>query len=136
MSSVVTFGEVMLRLATQRRERFTQARDFEVTYGGGECNVAVSLAHFGIPATFVSCVPANAIGQSCINYVRQFGVDVSKIIRTGDRLGIYYLESGASMRSSKVISIGKKFFQRRIGFTLQELLPQFQKVPQQLVKRQ
>ena len=103
MSSVVTFGEVMLRLATQRRERFTQARDFEVTYGGGECNVAVSLAHFGIPATFVSCVPANAIGQSCINYVRQFGVDVSKIIRTGDRLGIYYLESGASMRSSKVI---------------------------------
>ena len=103
MSGVVTFGEVMLRLATQRRERFTQTRDFEVTYGGGECNVAVSLANFGVPATFVSSVPANDIGQACINYVRQFGVDVSKIIRTGDRLGIYYLESGASMRASKVI---------------------------------
>ena len=66
MSSVVTFGEVMLRLATQRRERFTQTRDFEVTYGGGECNVAVSLAHFGVPATFVSSVPANDIGLQCV----------------------------------------------------------------------
>lgn len=103
MAKVVTFGEIMLRLATQRRERFTQAREFEVTYGGGECNVAVSLAHFGIDATFVTAIPDNDIGQACINYVRQFGVDTSEILRQGDRLGIYFLESGAAMRASKVV---------------------------------
>ncbi len=93
----------MLRLATMRRERFTQAREFEVSYGGGECNVAVSLAHFGVDSTFVTAVPDNAIGQACINYIRQFGVDTSKILRQGGRLGTYYLESGAAMRASKVI---------------------------------
>ncbi len=103
MAKVVTFGEIMLRLATQRRERFTQAREFEVTYGGGECNVAVSLAHFGVDATFVTAIPDNDIGQACINYVRQFGVDTSEIVRQGDRLGIYFLESGAAMRASKVV---------------------------------
>ncbi|MBI21651.1 MAG: 2-dehydro-3-deoxygluconokinase [Chloroflexi bacterium] len=103
MSSVVTFGEIMLRLSTDRRERFTQARNFEVTYGGGECNVAVSLSHFGIDTTFVSAIPDNDIGQACINYIRQFGVKTNEIIRTGQRLGIYFLESGASMRASKVI---------------------------------
>jgi len=96
---VVTFGEVMLRLATNRRERFTQARDFEVTYGGGECNVAVSLAHFGVDVSFVTAVPENDIGQACVNYIRQFGVDTSDILRQGNRLGIYYLESVASMRA-------------------------------------
>lgn len=103
MFKVVTFGEVMLRLATMRRERFVQAREFEVTYGGGECNVAVSLAHFGIDATFVTAVPDNDIGQACVNYIRQFGVDTSNILRQGQRLGTYYLESGAAMRASKVV---------------------------------
>ena len=103
MTKVVTFGEVMLRLATMRRERFTQAREFEVTYGGGECNVAVSLAQFGIDATFVTAIPDNDIGQACINYIRQFGVDTSEVLRQGQRLGTYYLESGAAMRASKVV---------------------------------
>ena len=103
MPSVVTFGEIMLRLATQRRERFTQAREFEVTYGGGECNVAVSLANFGIDSIYVTAVPDNDIGQSCVNYVRQWGVDISEILMQGSRLGIYYLENGAAMRASKVI---------------------------------
>jgi 2-dehydro-3-deoxygluconokinase len=101
--SVVTYGEVMLRLATNRRERFTQAREFEATYGGGECNVAVSLAHFGVDVSFVTAVPDNDIGQACVNYIRQFGVDTSGILRRGKRLGIYYLESGAAMRASKVV---------------------------------
>ena len=103
MVKVVTFGEVMLRLATMRRERFTQAREFEVTYGGGECNVAVSLAQFGVDATFVTAIPDNDIGQACINYIRQFGVDTTEILRQGQRLGTYYLESGAAMRASKVV---------------------------------
>ena len=103
MPSVVTFGEIMLRLATNRRERFTQAREFEVTYGGGECNVAVSLANFGIESIYVSAVPDNDIGQACINYVRQWGVDTSEVLRQGKRLGTYYLENGAAMRASKVI---------------------------------
>lgn len=103
MPSVVTFGEIMLRLATMRRERFTQAREFEVTYGGGECNVAVSLANFGFESIYVTAVPDNDIGQACINYVRQWGVDTSEILRQGQRLGTYYLENGAAMRASKVI---------------------------------
>ncbi len=103
MPSVVTFGEIMLRLATPRRERFTQAREFEVTYGGGECNVAVSLANFGIDSIFVTALPDNDIGQACLNYIRQWGVDTSHILRQGSRLGIYYLENGAAMRASKVI---------------------------------
>lgn len=100
---VITFGEVMMRLVPPRRERFTQAREFEATYGGGECNVAVSLAHFGVDSYFVSAVPANEIGQACVNYIRQWGVDTSHVLRRGSRLGIYFLENGASMRASKVI---------------------------------
>ena len=103
MPSVVTFGEIMLRLATMRRERFTQAREFEVTYGGGECNVAVSLANYGFESIYVTAVPDNDIGQACINYVRQWGVDTSEVLRQGQRLGTYYLENGAAMRASKVI---------------------------------
>ena len=103
MPAVVTFGEIMLRLATMRRERFTQARELEVTYGGGECNVAVSLANFGFESIYVTAVPDNDIGQACINYVRQWGVDTSEILRQGQRLGTYYLENGAAMRASKVI---------------------------------
>ncbi|MBM3957786.1 MAG: sugar kinase [Gemmatimonadetes bacterium] len=113
---VVTFGEVMLRLATMRRERFTQAREFEVTYGGGECNVAVSLAHFGVDSYFVSAIPANDIGQACINYIRQWGVDTSYVLRQGRRLGIYFLESGAAMRPSKVVY-------DRAGAAIAELKP-------------
>lgn len=100
---VVTFGEVMMRLVPPRHERFTQAREFEATYGGGECNVAVSLAQFGIESYFVSAVPNNEIGQACLNYIRQWGVDTTHVLKQGPRLGIYFLESGASMRSSKVI---------------------------------
>ncbi len=100
---VVTFGEVMLRLATMRRERFTQARELEVTYGGGECNVAVSLSLLGAESYYVSAIPDNDIGQACINYIRQWGVDTSHVLRQGKRLGIYYLESGAAMRASKVV---------------------------------
>ena len=74
--SVVTFGEVMLRLATQQRERFVQARQFDATYGGGECNVAVSLANFGMDSTFVTAVPEHEIGQACVNYIRQVCVCV------------------------------------------------------------
>lgn len=116
MAKVVTFGEIMLRLATNRRERFTQAREFEVTYGGGECNVAVSLAQFGVNATFVTAIPDNDIGQACINYVRQFGVDTSEVLRQGKRLGIYFLESGASMRASKVVY-------DRAGSSISEIKP-------------
>ncbi|NPV45432.1 MAG: sugar kinase [Armatimonadetes bacterium] len=103
MPTVVTFGEIMLRLATKRFERFAQAREFEVTYGGGEANVAVTLANFGLNARYVTALPDNDIGQACINYVRQFGVDTSHIVRQGKRVGIYFLESGAVQRASKVI---------------------------------
>ena len=78
---VVTFGEVMMRLVPPRHERFTQAREFEATYGGGECNVAVSLAQFGIESYFVSAVPNNEIGQACLNYIRQWGVDTTHVLK-------------------------------------------------------
>lgn len=101
--AIVTFGEVMLRLATHRNERLVQARDLETTYGGGECNVAVSLAQFGVDASFVSAVPEHQVGQACVNYIRQFGVDVSHVLRQGPRLGTYFLETGASMRPRCVL---------------------------------
>ncbi|TFG04440.1 MAG: sugar kinase [Promethearchaeota archaeon] len=100
---VLTFGEIMLRLSPPNFSRFTQARSFDVIYGGGEANVAVSLANFGIPVDYVTRLPNNEIGEACIQYLRQFGVNTNKIIRGGDRLGIYFLETGASTRSSKVI---------------------------------
>lgn len=100
---VVTFGEIMLRLATPGFQRFTQAPSFDATYGGGEANVAVSLANFGIDAAFVSRVPAHDIGQSAINSLRALGVDTSLVLRGGSRLGIYFLETGASQRASRVI---------------------------------
>lgn len=93
----------MLRLSTPGYQRFVQAESFDVTYGGGEANVAVSLANFGFEAHFVSKVPDNPIGQSAINHLRRFGVDTDYVIKGGDRLGIYYLETGASMRPSKVV---------------------------------
>ena len=99
----VTFGELMLRLAPEGYLRFVQADKFQVTFGGGEANVAVSLANYGIDAAFVSKLPDNDIGQAAVNSLRRFGVDTGKIVRGGDRIGIYFLEKGASQRPSKVI---------------------------------
>lgn len=100
---VITFGEIMLRLAPHGYERFTQAQDFQATYGGGEANVAVSLANFGIDVAFVSKLPTHDIGQCAVNDLRKYGVDTSLIARGGERVGIYYLEKGASQRASSVI---------------------------------
>jgi 2-dehydro-3-deoxygluconokinase len=103
MKKVVTFGEIMLRLSPPGFLRFTQARSFEVIYGGGEANVAASLAQFGIPVDYVTRLPKNDIGEACLQYLRQYGIGTSKIILGGDRLGIYFLENGAVQRGSKVI---------------------------------
>lgn len=103
MKRVVTFGEIMLRLSTPGYNRFVQSQEFDVNYGGGEANVCVSLANYGLDARFVTKVPENEIGQSAVNAVRRFGVDARFIARGGDRLGIYFLETGASQRASKVI---------------------------------
>lgn len=100
---VVTFGELMLRLAPQNHLRFVQSDALEATFGGAEANVAVSLANFGADACFVTKLPEHEIGQSAVNSLRKFGVDTSKIVRGGDRVGIYYCEKGASQRPSKVI---------------------------------
>lgn len=100
---VVTLGEIMLRLSTPDFKRFVQADSFDITYGGGEANVAAALCNYGLNGTFVSKVPNNAIGQSAINHLRRFGVDTQFVARGGDRLGIYFLETGASMRASQVI---------------------------------
>lgn len=100
---VVTFGEIMLRLAPEGYYRFLQAESYGATFGGGEANVAVSLANYGIDASFVTKLPKHDIGQAAVNSLRKFGVDVSKITRGGDRVGIYFLEKGASQRPSKVI---------------------------------
>ncbi|MEW5785762.1 MAG: sugar kinase [Bacillota bacterium] len=100
---VVTFGEIMLRLSTPGFQRFQQADSFDVTYGGGEANVAVSLAYFNLDAYFVTRVPDNPIGQSAVNHLRRFGVKTDYIARGGKRLGIYFLESGSSQRPSKVV---------------------------------
>ena len=96
-------GEIMLRLSTPGYQRFVQAESFDVTYGGGEANVAVSLANYGLDAHFVTKLPDNPIGQSAVNHLRRYGVHTDHIVRGGDRIGIYYLETGASMRPSKVV---------------------------------
>ncbi len=103
MKKVVTFGELMLRLAPEGYYRFTQAETFGATFGGGEANVAVSLANYGLDAAFVTKLPTHEIGQMAVNSLRRYGVDTSYITRGGDRVGIYYLEKGASQRPSKVI---------------------------------
>ena len=103
MKKVMTFGEIMLRLKSPERERLLQSARFEATFGGGEANVAVSLANYGVDASFFTVLPKNDIGEACIRELRKFNVDVSKIIRTDGRMGIYYLESGANQRASKVI---------------------------------
>jgi 2-dehydro-3-deoxygluconokinase len=103
MKQVVCFGEIMMRLNPKSYLRFLQASEFEASYAGGEANVAVSLAQFGIAAAYVTKVPAHEIGQAAINELRRFGVDTSGIVRGGERLGLYFVEKGASQRASKVI---------------------------------
>ena len=100
---VVTLGEIMLRLSTPDFKRFVQSDTFDVTYGGGEANVAAALCNYGLNGTFVSKVPANPIGQAAINHLRRYGVDTQFVARGGKRLGIYFLETGASMRASQVV---------------------------------
>lgn len=102
MPQVITFGEVMLRLATPGFARYQQATHLELTYGGGEANVAVSLANFGIEAAFMTRLPKNDIAERAIAELRGLGVNTGHIVRGGERMGIYFLESGASQRASKV----------------------------------
>ena len=103
MAKVITFGEIMLRLKSPSYERFFQSPVLEATFGGGEANVAVSLANYGMDASFVTVLPKNDIADACIRELRGFGVDTSKIVRKDGRLGIYYLETGAVQRPSKVV---------------------------------
>ena len=103
MKKIVTFGELMLRLAPENYLRFVQSEKYEATYGGAEANVAVSLANYGMDVAFVTKLPTHEIGQVAVNSLRKFGVDTSKIVRGGERVGIYYCEKGASQRPSKVI---------------------------------
>ena len=103
MSKVVTFGEIMLRLAPQGFLRFSQANSFDAVYGGGESNVAVSLANYGVPVDFVTRLPKNDIGDCAMMELRKRGVGVDKIVYGGDRLGIYFLETGDVSRGSKVV---------------------------------
>ncbi len=103
MAEVVTFGELMLRLAPEGYNRFVQADRLCASFGGGESNVAVSLANYGFDASFVTKLPEHEIGQAAVNSLRRYGVDTSAIVRGGERVGIYYLEKGASQRPSKVI---------------------------------
>jgi len=103
MKKIVTFGEIMLRLSPPGFQRFAQARSFDAVYGGGEANVAVSLSGFGLPAEYVTRLPANDLGEACLSFLRANNVNTSSILRGGDRLGIYYLENGAVQRASKVV---------------------------------
>lgn len=100
---VITFGEIMMRLNPEGYRRFVQADKFEASYAGGEANVAVGLAQLGIPASFVTKVPDHEIGQCAVNEVKRYGADTSLIVRGGKRLGVYFVEKGASQRASKVI---------------------------------
>ncbi|MCB9948637.1 MAG: sugar kinase [Rhodospirillaceae bacterium] len=101
--TIVTFGEIMLRLKTREFERFMQSPMFEATFGGGEGNVAVSLANYGLDARFVTVLPDNEIGRACLGEVRRFGVDTSSIVLKPGRMGIYFLETGSNMRGSNVL---------------------------------
>jgi 2-dehydro-3-deoxygluconokinase len=103
MNHVVTFGEIMLRLSTPGFERFIQAGSFDVNYGGGEANVAVSLANYGIPVDYITRLPDNDIGKAAAMTLRKYGVGTGNIVWGGERMGIYFLETGAVSRASKVI---------------------------------
>lgn len=103
MSKIITLGEIMLRLSPAGCSRLVEVDRFDVIWGGGEANVAVSLANYGHHAVFVTKLPTHEVGQAAVNALRRYGVDTSEIARGGDRVGIYYCETGASMRPSKVI---------------------------------
>lgn len=103
MKKIVTFGEIMLRLQTPGYKRFKQAQELEMTFGGGEANVAVSLAGYGMDAKFVTKIPSNGMGDACVAELKKYDVDTSEIVRGGDRLGIYFVEKGASQRASTVL---------------------------------
>ena len=103
MAKVVTMGEIMLRLSTPNNEKFIQADEFDINYGGGEANVAVSLANYGHDAEFVTAVPDNELGECAVAALRKYNVKTDNIARCGERLGIYYLETGSAMRPSKVV---------------------------------
>ncbi|MCR4657864.1 MAG: sugar kinase [Lachnospiraceae bacterium] len=103
MARIITFGEIMMRLNPEGYRRIVQADRFEASFAGGEANVAVSLAQYGDDASFVSKIPSHEIGQACVNSLRSFGVGTEHIVRGGDRLGVYFVEKGASQRASKVI---------------------------------
>ncbi|MDD3252594.1 MAG: sugar kinase [Lachnospiraceae bacterium] len=103
MAKVVTMGEIMLRLSTPNNEKFIQADEFDVNYGGGEANVAVSLANYGHDVQFVSAVPSNPIGECAVATMRKYNVGTKFISRKGERLGIYFLETGSAMRASNVV---------------------------------
>jgi 2-dehydro-3-deoxygluconokinase len=103
MKKIITLGEIMLRLSPPDQFRFGQARSFDATYGGGESNVAVSLANYGLETEFVTRLPKNDLGEACLQYIRQYGVGTRFIQRGGKRLGIYFLENGAVMRGSQVV---------------------------------
>lgn len=103
MKKVITFGEVMMRLSPENHQRFQQATSLEVTFGGAESNVVASLAKWGVPTAFVSRFPENEWGDSAVQEIRKLGVDTSGVIYGGDRLGLYFLEKGAGIRSSKII---------------------------------
>ena len=110
----VFFGELMMRLSTKGNERIVQAREFDVSYSGAEANVGIALALLGVESYVVSSVPDNAVGQACVNYLRQFGIDLRYVRRNGFRLGIYYVETGASQRPST-------FLYNRKGSSITEL---------------
>lgn len=103
MSKIVTFGEIMLRLSPAGSLRFNQARSFDAIFGGGESNVAVSLSNYGLETEFVTRLPANDLGDACLQFLRQYNIGTHHVIRGGDRIGIYFLENGSAMRGSKVI---------------------------------
>ena len=103
MADYLSFGEIMLRLKSPGQERFFQSPVLEATFGGGEANVAVALSNYGLEAGFISALPDNDIGTNAIRELNRFGVDTSRVRRSGDRIGIYFLEAGASQRPSKVI---------------------------------
>ena len=103
MTDFISFGEIMLRLKAPAHERFFQSPLLEATFGGGEANVAVSLANYGLDSGFVSALPANDIGEAAIRELRKFGVDTTRILLTGSRVGMYFLETGSNQRPSKVI---------------------------------
>ena len=103
MAKIVTMGEIMLRLSTPNNEKFIQADEFDINYGGGEANVAVSLANYGHDAEFVSALPKNPIGDAAIATLRKYNVGTKHISRSGERIGIYFLETGSAMRASNVV---------------------------------